>query len=267
MQTRLEEIVTQNSGMLLVTGPTGSGKTTTLYACLNRIRSSQTKIITLEDPIEYELMAGKSREGGITQVQVNPKIGLTFVEGLKASLRQDPDIIFVGEVRDKESAEIAFTAALTGHFVLTSLHTIGAPATITRLLDMGVEPFLMVSTLKGVVAQRLVRVLCPHCKEPYHPPQKLLEKFKVKAGSDTVFYRPKGCPWCAKSGYRGRRGIYELMEVTDELRNLMLNRAPNASIFDCAKRSGMMTLRQSGLEAVIQGVTTMAEVLRVAPHE
>lgn len=269
-QTKIEEIVSQNAGMFLVTGPTGSGKTTTLYACINQIRSPSKKIITLEDPIEYELLAGKSQEGGITQVQINPKIGLTFVECLKATLRQDPDILFVGELRDKESVEIAFTAALTGHFVLSSLHTIGAAVTITRLLDMGVEPFLIVSTLKGVLAQRLVRMLCTHCKEPYNPPAKIVEKLALKSvpkQEPILFYRPKGCPWCAKTGYRGRIGIYELMEVNDHLRNLILNKAPNSEIFKCTIENGMETLRKSGLDAVIEGVTTVAEVLRVAPHQ
>lgn len=268
MQTKVEEIITQSAGMFLVTGPTGSGKTTSLYACLMRIRSPSIKIITLEDPIEYELLAGRSREGGITQVQMNPKFGLTFVDGLKSSLRQDPDVIFVGEVRDKESAEIAFTAALTGHLVLTSLHTIGAASTVTRLLDMGVEPFLMVTTLKGILAQRLVRVLCPHCKEPYRPPKRIFEKLSLKLDQKDhplVLYRPKGCPWCAKTGYRGRRGIYELMEINDTLRELILNKAPNSEILKCAKQTGMSSLRQSGLDAVLQGVTTIAEVLRVTP--
>lgn len=269
-QSKMEEIITQSSGMFLVTGPTGSGKTTTLYTCLNRIRSPLTNIITLEDPIEYELLAGKVNEGGITQVQVNSKIGFGFVEGLKASLRQDPDVIFVGEIRDCDSAEIAFTAALTGHFVMSSLHTIDAPATITRLLDMGIEPFLIVSTLKGVVAQRLVRVLCSYCKEAYNPPKRVLEKLPmgVLPKTDQVtFYRPKGCPWCNKSGYRGRKGIYELMDMSESLKEIILNKGTIREIAKAAAQGGMLSMRQTGLEAVVAGVTSVAEVLRVAPQE
>ena len=267
LQTRFEDVLNLSSGMFLVTGPTGSGKTTTLYSCINRMRSPMKNIITLEDPIEYELLAGKSREGGITQVQINPKVGLTFVEGLKSSLRQDPDVIFLGEIRDKESAEIAFTSALTGHFVLSSLHTIGAPATVTRLLDMGIEPFLMVTTLRAIVSQRLVRMLCPQCKEPYIPPRKSLEKLMPKSLSaqSVEFFRPRGCPWCAKTGYRGRTGIYEMMEITDKIRDLILSKAPNTRILLEARESGMTTLRQSGIDSVTRGITTIAEVMRVCP--
>ncbi|MBI1979429.1 MAG: type II/IV secretion system protein, partial [Elusimicrobia bacterium] len=270
VQTKLEEIVTGTSGMFLVTGPTGSGKTTTLYACINRIRSSMINIITLEDPIEYELLAGKSREGGITQVQMNPKLGFTFVEGLKSTLRQDPDVIFVGEMRDKESGEIAFTAALTGHFVMSSLHTMDAPSTVTRLLDMGIEPFLIVSTLKGILAQRLVRVLCPYCKEAYKTPRRVLEKLLITnlPQEDSItLYRPKGCPWCGKSGFRGRRAVFELMEFNDTLRDLVQRKAPLSEISRAARENGMGTLRQSGLEAVLQGVSTISEVLRVTPSD
>lgn len=270
LQPKIEDIITQSSGIFLVTGPTGSGKTTSLYTFVNRIRSPMNNIITLEDPIEYELMAGKNREGGITQVQINPKIGFNFVDGLKACLRQDPDVIFVGEIRDRDSADIAFTAALTGHFVMSSLHTIGAPATVTRLLDMGIEPFLIVSTLKGVLAQRLVRVLCTHCREAYKPPKRVLEKLPIKFISktdDILFYRPKGCAWCNKSGYRGRRGVYELMEMTESMREVILAKGSNDLILKCAMENGMLTMRQSGLEAVMQGVTSVAEVLRVTPQE
>ncbi len=270
VQTRLEEILTRGSGLLLVTGPTGSGKTTTLYSCLNRMRSPLTNIVTLEDPIEYELLAGKSREGGITQVQITPKSGFNFVEGLKATLRQDPDIIFVGEIRDRDSAEIAFTASLTGHFLLSSLHTVGSAHTVTRLLDMGVEPYLIVSTLRGVLAQRLVRVLCTHCKEAYKPPKKVLDHFalswKMKV-EHMDFYRPKGCPWCNKTGYRGRTGIFELMTMNDTLSRLILDHAPNSELLKAARASGMKTLRQSGLEQVTKGVTSIAEVMRVVPQE
>ena len=270
VQTRLEEILTRGSGLLLVTGPTGSGKTTTLYSCLNRMRSPLTNIVTLEDPIEYELLAGKSREGGITQVQITPKSGFNFVEGLKATLRQDPDIIFVGEIRDRDSAEIAFTASLTGHFLLSSLHTVGSAHTVTRLLDMGVEPYLIVSTLRGVLAQRLVRVLCTHCKEAYKPPKKVLDHFalswKMKV-EHMDFYRPKGCPWFNKTGYRGRTGIFELMTMNDTLSRLILDHAPNSELLKAARASGMKTLRQSGLEQVTKGVTSIAEVMRVVPQE
>ena len=268
VQSRMEEIITQSTGIFLVTGPTGSGKTTTLYTCLNRIRSSMTNIITLEDPIEYELLAGKTREGGITQVQMNPKINFNFVDGLKACLRQDPDVLFVGEIRDRDSAEIAFTSALTGHFVMSSLHTIDAPSTVTRLLDMDIEPYLIATTLKGIISQRLVRVLCSYCKEPYTLPKRALDRLPIKINykSEAVsFFRPKGCSWCGRSGYRGRKGIFELLEITEPLRELILKRASIAEITKCSLENNMVNLSQAGIEAVLQGVTSVAEVLRVAP--
>lgn len=269
-QVCLEEITGAGTGMLLVTGPTGSGKSTTLYALLDRVRSPTLNILTLEDPVEYELLSGKSREAGITQVQINPRIGLDFAAGLRACLRQDPDILMVGEIRDLETAEIAFTTALTGHFVLSSLHTNDAPSTVARLMDMKVEPFLITASLRGVIAQRLVRRLCSACKESYRPPRKLLERMSAqltKVPESPSFFRPRGCPDCAGSGYRGRIGLYEFLAMSEELSHLVAERAAVSRLRAAASSAGMKSLRQAGLEATFNGLTTMAEVLRVTPGE
>ncbi len=252
---RYKELITTPYGMLLVTGPTGSGKTTTLYAALSEINSDDKKIITVEDPIEYQI-------SGINQIQVKPKIGLSFANGLRHIVRQDPDIIMVGEIRDVETAEISIHSALTGHLVFSTLHTNDAPGAVTRLLDMGMEGFLVSSSLIGVLAQRLVRMICPKCKEPYEPGQKIVDKLEL-AGNITT-YHGAGCEYCRNTGYRGRTGIFELMIVNSEIRQLILERASSDVIRKMAVSQGMQLLRESGLEKVGQGITTIEEVLRVA---
>jgi general secretion pathway protein E len=243
-------------GMLLVTGPTGSGKTTTLYASLNNINSPDKKIITIEDPIEYQIE-------GINQIQVKPQIGLTFANGLRHIVRQDPDIIMVGEIRDIETAEIAIHSALTGHLVFSTLHTNDAPGALTRLLDMGIEGFLVSSSLIGVLAQRLVRVICPRCKEPFKPQQQMIDKLEFD-DSNIMTYRGAGCEECRNTGYRGRTGIFELMVVDGEIRRLVLEKASSDVIRQVAVSKGMQVLRDCGLEKVKQGITTIEEVLRVS---
>ena len=250
-----EKLINTPYGMLLVTGPTGSGKTTTLYASLNKINSSDRKIITVEDPIEYQI-------DGINQIQVKPQIGLSFANGLRHIVRQDPDIIMVGEIRDVETAEISIHSALTGHMVFSTLHTNDAPGAVTRLLDMGIEGFLVSSSLIGVLAQRLVRVICPTCKEPYIPQQEIVDKISFLA--DTVTYHGTGCDECRGTGYRGRTGIFELMVINEEIRRLVLERASSDRIRQKAVAGGMQILRESGLQKVKEGITTIEEVLRVA---
>lgn len=242
-------------GMLLVTGPTGSGKTTTLYASLSEINSEDKKIITIEDPIEYQIE-------GINQIQVHPKIGLTFANGLRHIVRQDPDVIMVGEIRDIETAEISVHSALTGHLVFSTLHTNDAPGAVTRLLDMGTEGFLVSSSLIGVLAQRLVRVICPVCKEPFTPNPKILEKVEVALAS-TEIYHGAGCDECRYTGYKSRTGIFELMVMNEDLKQLVLGRASSDAIRDMAVSGGMHLLRESGWQKVRKGITTVEEVLRV----
>nr|MBC8413030.1 type II/IV secretion system protein [bacterium] len=242
-------------GMILVTGPTGSGKTTTLYAALNKINSSNRKIITIEDPIEYQI-------DGINQIQVKPQIGLTFASGLKHIVRQDPDVIMVGEIRDVETAEIAIHSALTGHLVFSTLHTNDAPGAVTRLLDMGIESFLVSSSMIGVLAQRLVRVICPTCKEPHNPPQAMIDK--IEALSGCTIYHGAGCEDCRHTGYRGRTGIFEFMPVDEEVRHMILEKASADVIRKKALAGGMQGLRDCGLQKVREGVTTIEEVIRVA---
>jgi type II secretion system protein E len=253
--SKYEKLIDTPYGMLLVTGPTGSGKTTTLYASLNKINSADRKIITVEDPIEYQI-------DGINQIQVKPQIGLSFANGLRHIVRQDPDIIMVGEIRDVETAEISIHSALTGHMVFSTLHTNDAPGAVTRLLDMGIEGFLVSSSLIGVLAQRLVRVICPTCKEPYTPQQEIVDKIAFLA--DTVTYHGTGCDTCRGTGYRGRTGIFELMVTNDEIRRLILERASSDKIRQEAMAGGMQILRDSGWQKVKEGVTTIEEVLRVA---
>jgi general secretion pathway protein E len=233
-------LVHQPHGIVLVTGPTGSGKTTTLYASLGRIDTATTNILTVEDPVEYELP-------GIGQTQVNPKIDLTFAKALRAILRQDPDVIMIGEIRDFETAQIAIQASLTGHLVLATLHTNDAPSAVTRLIDMGVEPFLLSSSLLGVQAQRLVRKLCPACR-------------RVDGEGR---WHPVGCAECANTGYRGRTGVYELMVADDPLRALIHNRASEKELFDSARAAGYRTMREDGERLVAAGVTSLEELLRV----
>ncbi|MBU0735779.1 MAG: type II secretion system ATPase GspE [Proteobacteria bacterium] len=252
------ELVSQPYGMILVTGPTGSGKTSTLYTTLAKINSPENKIITLEEPVEYQL-------NGVNQIQVNPKIGMTFAKGLRSIVRQDPDIILVGEIRDRETAEIAIQSALTGHLLFSTLHTNDATGAITRLLDMGVESFLLSSTLLGVLAQRLVRVICPHCKEPTRPEEKLLNSMGIRSdeASGIEFFAGKGCEECRYTGFKGRTAIFEYLPVDDEIRREITNKSSAERIKEVAMRKGLMTLRQDGWRKVRKGVTTISEVLKV----
>ena len=253
---RFEEAFHQAHGAVLVTGPTGSGKSTTLYAALQALNTPEKNIITVEDPVEYQVE-------GITQVQVSPKAGLTFSTGLRAMVRADPDVIMVGEIRDRETAQIAIESALTGHLVLSTLHTNDAPSAITRLIEMGIEPFLVASALDCVLAQRLVRMLCAHCKQRTIIPADVLRRNGYKALVDLEAYEPVGCRRCSGSGYRGRAGIYEVMSVTPEVRRLALERRPSEEIRDVAVHEGMRRLRDDGLEKVRRGRTSIAEIARV----
>jgi type II secretory ATPase GspE/PulE/Tfp pilus assembly ATPase PilB-like protein len=264
VQSQFERLVDKPQGIILVTGPTGSGKSTTLYAVLNRLKSPLKNIITLEDPVEYELISGSGHEAGATQIQVHSKIGLTFAAGLRAALRQDPDILMVGEIRDHETAEVSIKAAMTGHLVLSSLHTNNAADTLGRLHDIGIEPYLTASTLLGIMAQRLVRVLCPACKQPYQLPESAIQNiFAGRTGvSKLALFRPAGCDKCQWSGYWGRRGIYELLVMNENIRELIHRNAPSADIKAAAVSGGMKRLRESGLDLVYQGLTTVEEVFR-----
>ena len=285
----MENLITRPNGIVLVTGPTGSGKTTTLYACLNKVNRPEVNILTVEDPVEYELK-------GIGQVQVQPKIGLTFASGLRSFLRQDPDIIMVGEIRDHETAEIAIHASLTGHLVLSTLHTNDAAGAVTRLVEMGVQPFHISSSLMAVLAQRLVRKLCPKCKKAYMPSDEDLRSLGIdfsgfpplpgsipppppspeerdelvsgallldehRRGERPVFYRPMGCEACAQTGYRGRIGIYELLVLSDAVRKEVLNNSDSNTITRVGMREGMRSLRQDGARQVMNGITSVEEVL------
>ncbi len=245
-------------GMILVSGPTGSGKTTTLYSTLYKINTTDKNILTVEDPVEYQLPR-------VNQVQVNPKAGLTFANGLRSFLRQDPDIIMVGEIRDKETAEIAIQASLTGHLVLSTIHTNDAPSATTRLVDMGVEPFLISSSILGVLAQRLARTICTNCREAYAPPVEALHRLGLKPeqGEEILFYRGKGCDRCKGSGYKGRYGIFELMPMSEAIRELVLKGASADQIRQQAVAEGMKTLADDGILKVLEGATTIDELLRV----
>jgi general secretion pathway protein E/type IV pilus assembly protein PilB len=248
-------IISQPFGIILVTGPTGSGKTTTLYAALNTIRSDEIKILTIEDPIEYYL-------DGIQQVQIKPHIGLTFAAGLRSFLRHDPDVILVGEIRDLETAEVAINASLTGHLVFSTLHTNDAVTSTTRLLDMGVEPFLVSSSISGVLAQRLVRRICKACKEEYVPDAaELPADFKLEPGQKLT--RGKGCRECRNSGYRGRLGIYELLMVSDEIREMIVQRKSATDMLAVARKQGIKLMREDGWTKVLKGMTTVEEIVRV----
>jgi type IV pilus assembly protein PilB len=248
--------ILETYGAVLVTGPTGSGKSTTLYAALQTLNTPEKNIITVEDPVEYQV-------AGITQVQVSPKAGLTFAAGLRAMVRADPDIIMVGEIRDKETAQIAVESALTGHLVLSTLHTNDAPSAITRLIEMGIEPFLVASALDCVLAQRLVRTLCPNCKQRTIITAEVLRQSGYKALVDLEAYEPVGCRRCGGSGYRGRAGIYEVMSVSPEIRSMTLERRPSEEIREVAVQQGMRRLRDDGLQKVREGRTSIAEVARV----
>jgi type IV pilus assembly protein PilB len=245
------------NGIFIVTGPTGSGKTTTLYACLNKINTIDAKVLTCEDPVEYDME-------GIIQVPIQENIGLNFARVLRAFLRQDPDRIMVGETRDVETAQIAIQASLTGHLVLTTLHTNDAPGAVTRLIDMGVEPFLISASLEGVLGQRLIRKICQQCKTPYEPSESVLAQLGLTAHDigDKNFYFGKGCDNCNNTGYRGRKGIYELLNITDPLRDLINQRAPSVVMKQKAIELGMVTLRDDGLRTIYEGLTTIEEVLK-----
>jgi general secretion pathway protein E len=262
----MDGLVTRAHGIVLVTGPTGSGKTTTLYGALSQINAPDLNILTIEDPVEIPLK-------GVGQVQVNPKIELTFANGLRSFLRQDPDVIMVGEIRDLETAEIAIQASLTGHLVLSTVHTNDAAGAVTRLVEMGVQPFLVASSLCGVLAQRLVRVLCKECREPYVPtPEEreqagLTPEILAQAGHPTHLYRATGCPACQRTGYQGRTGIYELMLIDDDVRQLILKNVDSNTIKKAAVAHGMLTLIQHGAFKVARGITTAAEVLSVTAED
>jgi type IV pilus assembly protein PilB len=251
------EIIERPNGIFIVTGPTGSGKTTTLYSCLRKINTIDSKLLTAEEPVEYDLE-------GVVQVPVNEAIGLTFARILRAFLRQDPDRIMVGETRDLETAQISIQASLTGHLVFTTLHTNDAPGAVTRLIDMGVEPFLISSTLEAVLGQRLMRSICGNCRATYQPNDSLLAQLEISRrdiGSQS-FYYGKGCEACNQTGYKGRKGIYELMRITDPLRELINERAPTVVLKQKAVELGMVTLRQDGLRSIFAGDTTIEEVLK-----
>lgn len=253
---RFERACRETHGAVLVTGPTGSGKSTTLYAALQMVNTPEKNIITVEDPVEYEM-------AGLTQVQVSAKVGLTFAAGLRSMVRADPDIIMVGEIRDRETAQIAVESALTGHLVLSTLHTNDAPSAISRLIEMGIEPFLVASALDCVVAQRLARMLCPSCKRRTIIPAKVLQDAGYRARMELEAYEPVGCRRCGGSGYRGRLGLYEVMKVTPEIQALALERKPAEMIRDVAVSQGMTRMRDDGLQKVRQGRTSMAEIARV----
>ena len=253
-------LIRRPHGILLVTGPTGSGKTTTLYAALDKINRPDLKIITVEDPVEYQLK-------GVNQIPVKPKIGLSFAAGLRHIVRQDPDVIMVGEIRDLETAEIAIQAALTGHLVFSTLHTNDAPSAVTRLQDMGCEPYLLSSVLNGVLAQRLVRRICQACRAPHHPDPAELLAIGVADVTGAELFRGKGCDDCRGTGYRGRSGIYELFGITEEVRSLIVRKASAGEIRRHAGEKGMVTLREDGWARACAGLTTVEEILRVAQEE
>jgi len=255
---RFENLISRTYGIILVTGPTGSGKSTTLYSVLSKLNSGEKNILTIEDPVEYEVP-------GLTQVQINPRAGLTFAAGLRTMLRQDPDIAMVGEIRDAETATIATEAALTGHLVLSTLHTNDAPGALTRLVDMGIEPFLIASSVIGVMAQRLVRLVCPKCKEQYQPPRDAIKRLGIEVEGDTkvTFYRGRGCDHCRGMGYKGRIGVYELLIVNDRIRDLVLQKASSHLIREAAIESGMKTLKDDAIAKILLGQTTLEECWRV----
>lgn len=257
----INQLIQLSHGIILVTGPTGSGKTTTLYAALTQINAPDKNIITVEDPVEYQLL-------GVGQMQVNPKINLTFAAGLRSILRQDPDVIMIGEIRDRETAEIAIHASLTGHLVFSTLHTNDAASAATRLIDMGIEPFLVASSVVAVLAQRLLRQVCSDCKQPYHPAdEELIRLSIVPPKVRPTFFRGAGCPACSQTGYRGRTGIFELLVLDDEIRRLIGNKADSGSIRQAAMAKGMVTLKDEGAEKVFHGVTTTEELMRITQQE
>jgi type IV pilus assembly protein PilB len=251
------QLIKKPNGIVIVTGPTGSGKTTTLYSALNELNEVTEKILTVEDPVEYDI-------DGLVQVQVNTEVGLTFAKALRSFLRQDPDIILVGETRDLETAQIAVQASLTGHLVFTTLHTNDAPSSIARLLDLGLEPFLITATMEGIVAQRLVRKICQRCKQPYDPAEEELMRLQLRPEDieGRQLYRGAGCDYCNQSGYKGRLGIFEIMTLDDEMRELIMQSASTQVLANEAKKRGMRPLRQAGLLAMYDGITSIDEVVR-----
>ncbi|MDQ7038606.1 MAG: GspE/PulE family protein [Aquificota bacterium] len=254
-EAKVKRLAKKPYGIVLVTGPTGAGKTTTLYAMILYVKNPKKNIITIEDPVEYQIK-------GVSQIQVNPKVGLTFATGLRSVLRQDPDIIMVGEIRDSETADIAVHAALTGHLVLSTLHTNDAPSAVTRLADMGIEPFLIASSLEGIIAQRLVRRICESCKEPYTPTEEELKELGLE-GFSGVFYRGRGCERCLGTGYRGRIGIFEVLELDEDLKKLITKTQDANDIRKTARQKGFRTMIEDGIEKVVSGITTSSEVISV----
>jgi type IV pilus assembly protein PilB len=253
----VSQLIHKPNGIVVVTGPTGSGKTTTLYSALKELNDPESKIITTENPVEYDI-------DGLIQVQIRPEIGLTFAKCLRSILRQDPDIVMVGEIRDLETAQIAIQASLTGHLVFSTLHTNDAPSTIARMLDLGLETFLITATVEGIIAQRLVRKICTKCREEFQPSEEMLMELELtpEQVGDKTFYYGKGCDNCNNTGYRGRTGIYEIMTFNDEIRDLIMNQASTSVLRQAAIRNGMQTLRDNGLAAIYNGVTTIEEVAR-----
>ena len=257
MLKQLRRIINKPNGIILTTGPTGCGKTTTLYSCLREINKIEYKVITTEDPVEYSIQ-------GIIQVPIRPKINFNFANCLRHILRQDPDIIMIGEIRDAETLQIAIQASLTGHLVFSTLHTNDAPGAITRLINMGAEPFLITSTLEAVIAQRLIRVICKNCRERYEPDPKVLEELNLPSEEikNTMFYKGRGCSQCNKSGYRGRTGIFEFLHITENLKPIIMEKAQTTAVRETARKDGMRTLREDGIEKIKQGITTIEEVVR-----
>ncbi|MBE0536351.1 MAG: Flp pilus assembly complex ATPase component TadA [Phycisphaerae bacterium] len=253
----VEQLIRKPNGIVIVTGPTGSGKTTTLYSALKELNDVQTKIITTENPVEYDI-------DGLIQVQMRPEIGLTFAKCLRSILRQDPDVVMVGEIRDLETAQIAIQASLTGHLVFTTVHTNDAPSTLARLIDLGLETFLITATLEGVLAQRLVRRICLNCKTAFEPTEEMLMEVGLTPEDvgDKQLYYGRGCDLCNNTGYKGRVGIYEIMALNDEMRDLIMNKASTNVLREAAKRNGMRVLRENGLALIFEGVTTIEEVVR-----
>jgi type IV pilus assembly protein PilB len=254
---KVRALIQRPNGIVICTGPTGSGKTTTLYAALSELNDIETKILTAEDPVEYDI-------DGLCQCQINEEVGLTFAKCLRSFLRQDPDIILVGEIRDLETAQIAVQASLTGHLVLSTLHTNDAPSSIIRLLDLGMENFLLTATIEGIIAQRLVRMICTKCKEEYQPKEEELLELSLRPEDvrGKRFFRGRGCDHCNKSGYRGRMAIYEILHMDDDLRELVMKEASTNVIRDHARKRGMRLLRETGLMAIYEGQTTIDEVVR-----
>ena len=253
----INEAILQPNGIFVVTGPTGSGKTTTLYSCLRKVNAIDTKLLTAEDPVEFDIE-------GIMQVAVNEAVGMTFMKALRSFLRQDPDVIMLGEMRDLETSQIAIQASLTGHLVLSTLHTNDAPGAVTRLVDMGVEPFLISSSLMAVLAQRLVRTVCKKCRTPFEPTENQLSMLNLSPHDigDKVFYYGRGCPNCNDTGYRGRKGIFELLVIGEAIRSLINDRAPSVVLRQKAVEMGMVTLREDGLRSIFDGATTIEEVVK-----